>query len=1435
MHPIQQQLLELAASRDLSALSYREIGRILGVAHAQTIKYHMQQLQKNGLLSISPKGRVLPRNPELASANTAPYVFPRIGLHKNFNDARNQVEEYGGIMVNEPIKDLGELLKAKRAFVIAEPGHGKSRLLLELARHAEQRGFFSILLPLKSLGDKTLEETVVSEFAKSGLEITTDIPCSVCLDALDEVSPEHFPSVSEQIKAFAAKYVGINLYVACRWHFFGKNRELFNESGFQYIHILPFDHDEVRKYLRSHHLTEEQVKAVFSQYATHSRDLVIQVPRYLELFTKFVQENGASNIGELSRTSLMEHFIYQKLSLEDKNLNQQKRDIVKRVLEKLALVMEIHQVSSITKEELMTFFDELDSDLKTVFLNQVSIEVFYDKSLINDKGGTIQFENAEFQECLAAKELVRLGNPSQTIFELAVDPELREIYPSWYNTLSYIVDLDISLLKPLISLGKVTREGYSQDEDYHRLLSRVNVTRLSDQERKEIFESVFNHYQHARHWVSWDVARNLSYYHYSSLQEYLRTFSENESFADETERYVQLGNIATIVAFLFQRGTLPPADKNYWKEKMLLYAQDTNRNGVLQRHAISALEGLGDASVLPQLAAAWNNPDKLVRDNFLQLVIAAAPDSEESLQYYIRGLMEGNTIYAYYGFFEIKSSDTLKSLLRQLAENEEFANQILDHESIFKDRNHKIIENLSAAWDDELGQLAESFILAGYRSHVLGYQMGRSIFIRELAKLIDQKNPGYALRLVSQYAGVGGQVRGFDLISLLAHLVKPGEVNGLINALSTAEHGQYTGYQVLSYRRSFGDDESLAIYEEGRGIIPQIYQENEAAAQQRNSEPTPEQRTYREFKRLLSPGRGMYNQGVFEYFSDHFQQIRTQLTERDRDRLTNLITGSVLDHVNPGEHGMTVTEQADGSRTYTANGGVWIFGHCLEAAAKINLDLSAYREKIVSYIPFAYRDTLEAIFQLIPDISISEILPVLAVYEQPASDFRKWNAHEVIRFVKERKIVQAAPILKSFAQSEELRDWERSESLEATEDFQPDQAFLLEIFNEYAESHPQLAEKANALLISRYANPDAIEWRFTKLRERAQHFREPVGAHSVGSLEHELHDKEFALPLIRLKDPQYIERYLSLLDYSFELISQHKDYYPYGQYLWQVVKGYFDNLKELRSFEPLKRLEKRVEIHASEEGANWFAMSLIELKRSYLGHISNPDSISESIKKYNRLRVASFLPIRNEYELVELVRKYIAEDVSDWMRGEGHKMVKDALTRSSTAEKNLQKLLALKLPGILFDKGFRPKEIVSVKEPESLDDTKPDFLIYYGLLRPVVLEIKRSSHGDVNGTNLRAKESYLSFGGYLKNHNACGGIFMVVDEKSRTSRSTDWPTQLRNITEAYESYGSSYVVGVEGFGTVTSARRQSQRQATPSVNTPPSNDDDGNDDVLTES
>ena len=86
-------------------------------------------------------------------------------------------------------------------------------------------------------------------------------------------------------------------------------------------------------------IPQEDINKLLGILSFTGRDLVIQTPRYLELLVSYIRKKGIEKAAKLHKADLFDFFIYKKLGIEDKRLNNQKSDLIKSVLEKLALIM----------------------------------------------------------------------------------------------------------------------------------------------------------------------------------------------------------------------------------------------------------------------------------------------------------------------------------------------------------------------------------------------------------------------------------------------------------------------------------------------------------------------------------------------------------------------------------------------------------------------------------------------------------------------------------------------------------------------------------------------------------------------------------------------------------------------------------------------------------------------------------------------------------------------------------------------------------------------------------------------------------------------------------------------------------------------------------------------------------------------------------------
>lgn len=1323
------------------------------------------------------------------------YISPNLKLFDTFKDADAERIKYGDLYLPETAVDpLAPSFIFTKTFVIAEPGLGKSRLLYEICKTANVLGEGSILVDLKKFADSrltSLEEyikTLNPSLATKKFQAMSSSEAVFCLDSLDEIRADEFSGTVDKIKTFAKTYPQLSILITSRWHFFKNHESLFNNFDFNYAVIKPFEMESMMAYLNKKGIDGKQVGRLFEILHISGRELVVKIPRYLEILASYVKEKGVENITSLSRADLFDHFIYKKLDLEDKRLNSKNKIAIKRALEMLALTMEIYQANTITEDELHTFFG--DAEGLSQFVKDLPLEILYEKSLLKKSDDIIEFDNAEFQEYLAAKQILRIGRPLYTVFDLAVEPELREVQPSWFSTLSFLIDLEPKLLRPMLEFRVRGETSFVQLEQYHVLLTKVNLNQVPVEDRKAIFERIFTYYQTVQNWIDWEIARNLSYYFDNSQSELLKQYVNKKTFTSNTERVVQLANVAQAVGFLIAHNILDEEETKYWRTQLIKFAQEKSDNGVIQRNSLFALEQLGDPSVVQEVEVAWEHPDRLVREHFIELCSNVAPNSEISIKYFAKAL-KINMFQVYQGIYSISTSVALINFFDLLIADEETLESFLERsDTLVEDRSKKLISVFDKVWNEDVKKTLEQLVLKTFKFRH-GYMGERSKLIKEIALFLESKNPEYIFSLLEGIRNseeLKNNIFGFENVT--ATILQKDQVAQVIEMLNETENGKWLIFRALQDIKFSKRPDADEVFEAGRRYFPEEYKEAEkrwSAEAQKDSQGL---KIYQDFLFKLQPEVDKYRSDIFIFFLEKQEIIQKHWKKEDRERFTKLITGSIFSKFDPGEHGVTITQNSDNSRTYTTHSAIIPFGESIRVAAELKMDISEFRPRIVSYIPHAYHNHLKAIFTLIDKLSDKEVDRLLKVYLEKNSDLWRHQPDNFVEAAKRFKIAKAVPILKEFVNEESFTAYERVNALQAIDVISPDVNYLDQVFKKYEKSNNDLANTADELLITNHTSEIAVKRRVQSIKDRAFTFIEVEGAHSVGHQEEELHTKKHAAPLMILKDPKYEPVILDLLDHSFDLIAKDKTYWPYASYIWEVIYKYFENRKAERKYTPIKNLEDHLQLHLGREGVNWFTSKLKDLRRSYMIFIGRPSSFMEAVGTYNLLKKKQYLQIANNQDLLQEIKNVVNGEILDFIKAEGKTLLK-------SGESNIQKQLITQIENAFLKHGFTgKKQVVILRESQAIDDTRCDFLIYYGFLGPILIELKLSEHQDLGGEKLNEKESYLSFKSYLTNYKAEYGIFLVLENKERSPRGISWLDHLLKIKQSYEQIPNVQVLGL---------------------------------------
>jgi len=142
MHTIQQKLLDLANKQDLGKMSLRQIAKLIDQENKpQTVKHHLLQLQKIGLLELNlSEGIVRPIKRGFNKTNSTLYSLPIVGA-ANCGDARIFAEE----RISGHLKVSSSLLPRKKQDLYVLIAEGNSMNKAEVDGKTIENGDFVVV------------------------------------------------------------------------------------------------------------------------------------------------------------------------------------------------------------------------------------------------------------------------------------------------------------------------------------------------------------------------------------------------------------------------------------------------------------------------------------------------------------------------------------------------------------------------------------------------------------------------------------------------------------------------------------------------------------------------------------------------------------------------------------------------------------------------------------------------------------------------------------------------------------------------------------------------------------------------------------------------------------------------------------------------------------------------------------------------------------------------------------------------------------------------------------------------------------------------------------------------------------------------------------------------------------------------------------------
>ena len=517
---------------------------------------------------------------------------------------------------DETTRSPADVLAARRAVVIAEPGMGKTQLLAHLASLEYERvplvlRLSELAVELRSHDDA---ERVLAAAVAHARALATDVGIptrealdqnayTLLFDALDEVASDRRAEVIDLLSALADRYPQHVMVVTSRVNGDVLDLEI---AGFEILRI-PRDGEWGRRYLRHRGIPNERIEQLFSDIQTVS-DL-LAVPQYASLIGERLARESLEPIPSTG-FALMIDGVKDAVDREAEGLGYSPGQLY-GWLRLLAVSLELRGRLTASTNELTEILGPIE--LRT----QEARERLVERALLQDIPDVAALPSNAVQEALAADALLHTTDPVEALREATTTTLAgQEVFRA---DLDHMIDLFYegapAELRPSL-----------RDLDELRW-ARTTRADAPEPELEDALDALWDIYLARRVWLDTNQGREVRDAR-SAVQRLVRALPEVGQ--ERRQRWVEATRSSeptergNAVYFLRQLGF----DENtrVWLEPLV-----RDENSVVRRQAAAAAVEFGAAAreLLPGLHAAYSEEaDELAAEAIGTAIFDLTPPDE---------------------------------------------------------------------------------------------------------------------------------------------------------------------------------------------------------------------------------------------------------------------------------------------------------------------------------------------------------------------------------------------------------------------------------------------------------------------------------------------------------------------------------------------------------------------------------------------------------------------------------------------------------------------------------------------------------------------------------------------------------------------------------------------------------------------------------------
>lgn len=1264
------------------------------------------------------------------------YIIPQIVKYQSIDDLLENNNRARSLFDTEENLSIDKLLQNNFVCIVGEPGIGKSRLIDEIKKQISKR----------------LYSCTASEFkfnsVPKGIEYCI-------IDALDEVEGNVFYSTLLLIKQYKEENSNAKVLLTCRKHYVASYAKHFAScNGLTFIELCRLSDKDVMG------IIDECSKTTKANINKSSKlKELLTIPRYLTFLLKYEEQKGdCSNISELFEYIIGSSIQTTINARQDVIKNESIKILIQRILEKIAFIMEISRKDQISKDELYTIIDGVKGNMTHMLIANFDL-LFFESRILKETNGTLQLENTELQEYLAAKELCRQDNIESVLYDVAVQKDLKHIHPNWYDVIPHISYMEdrthsfINVIKLIVSY-----ESSLENESFESLLRYVDPSILLLLQKEKLFSIILEHYLRVPAYIKWKSP-------ILKLMQECYTSSCNYRLIPPVEQLnkIQLANIYAILEIIVEENKLDKDISDYWTTAANTLMQTDNKENQLA--ALNLYNALKSKDELIHLSKSYSGFTKDAKEKYCEVTGYGKFTSKDVVDCWLDGCYVSNP-YALNAVLYIEDLSIMTYAYKKILEANKLREFFDPKGALCVCYELYLKKQFDIAWNEDFeSKILMTRIIASFMNyHSYTTHSEINAIVKQI--LLEEETGTLFIECFDKVWDLEDMFRRFD-----AELVDAGLLSSLDKLLHESKTENWYVENILTtlinkIRNDEAKRTSISEYIKRYAETFERWDKNsEEAEVNLNNQPL-----IKAYQSLSDPDVSAFYkyEAAFE-LSKNIKFMRQQDPQPIVDIIANFFDKIDLDK-------MILEKKTENS--FSLSKSLIKIPYYVKAMYHLGIHdlLKKHRNILTKTLPivcctvnFDAREIREIYKSVIGSISENEKTELVEWWKSREDDFMNISSDDVFTCITDYGIeVLSYKLEKYIEQYIANQDFNHSVAASKALDIISEGYCKWDInkykalFNALKDDNiASIKMQCNAIMIEKFQDPEAITWRIEYFRKNVIKLLHNETGH-MRAISYE--ESEMISPNPRMfrcfmsikGNERLNEQLLDLFDFGLSLCIAPETQ-EYSSYLLNQIYIFFVNAGNIYYISALRKKVEKFNAQTISYLANNIMNNaeMLYLKKEKI-------TIDKAIKQYNKCIEESHLEIRNDGDL----RRYFT-----YVHSEVQKEIQDQGIYSLVRQETLSEdFIQRELKNTIINKCYKMGlETVRVDREVTLQDNKrTDLLIRYGLCNPIMVELKLLHNDEIQSKKKRQvyKDKFIQ---YTNATNACLSVFWVFDVHKKGS------------------------------------------------------------------